>query len=134
MEITEIFAKASKEKLRFSFKGNITTEDLWDLSLSNLKLIYTDLKNDLSKISTEDDLFEDINVDIKTKKKIEEYNLAMDIVKYIVQYKKEEAESKKKAAENAALKKKLVNILADKQEESLKNLSEEELIKRINEL
>lgn len=132
--MNDMFIKATREKMRFNFKGVITVEDLWDLSLNNLRIIYTNLKEELNKISTDDDLFEVDAVDKKTAKEIDTLNTGIEIIRYIVKVKKEEAEVKKKAAENAALKKKLVSILADKQEEAYKNLSEEELLKKINEL
>ena len=45
MELTNLFEKASKMKLRFSTtKGVLSTEDLWDLSLESLDRIAKNLK------------------------------------------------------------------------------------------
>ena len=135
MDINEIFVKATRGKYRYPFKGLISTEDLWDLTLTNLKVIYNNVKETLSSLQGDDDsLFADTVVDKKTATKIDELKNQIEIIKYIVTVKKEEDSARKKAAENAALKKKLTAILADKQEDALKNLSEEELIKKINEL
>ena len=134
MDINEIFVKATRGKYRYSFKGLISTEDLWDLTLANLKIIYTGVKEELSIVKVDDDLFADTSLDKKTAAKIEELENQLEILKYIVTTKKEEEAARKKSAENAALKKKLTAILADKQEDALKNLSEEELLKRIAEL
>lgn len=133
--INNIFVIATRNKYRYNFKGLITTEDLWDLSLANLKVIYTGVKEELSIVKGDDDnLFADTALDKKTAAKIEELENQLEILKYIVTTKKEEDALSKKAAENAALKKKLTAILADKQEDALKNLSEEELLKKIAEL
>lgn len=135
MDINEIFVKATRGKYRYSFKGLISTEDLWDLTLANLKIIYTNVKETLSTLQGDDDnLFTDVTVDKKTAATIDELKTQLEILKYVVTVKKEEDAARKKAAENAALKKKLTAILADKQEDALKNLSEEELLKKIAEL
>jgi len=133
--INNIFVTAVRNKYRYNFKGLITTEDLWDLSLANLKVIYTGVKEELSIVKGDDDnLFADTALDKKTAAKVEELENQLEILKYIVTTKKEEDVLRKKTAENTALKKKLTAILADKQEDALKNLSEEELLKKIAEL
>lgn len=50
-----IFKQASMKKLRFSMsKGNVSTEDLWDLPLGNLRTMANTINRSLKK---EDDLF-----------------------------------------------------------------------------
>lgn len=39
MVLTNIFEKATKEKYRFPFKGQVSVEDLWDLKLQDLDSI-----------------------------------------------------------------------------------------------
>jgi hypothetical protein len=66
MELTNLFEKASKMKLRFSTtKGVLSTEDLWDLSLESLdriaKNLYKQIKESeeisfISEKSSEDTL------------------------------------------------------------------------------
>ena len=41
-----IFEYAAKNKLRFPFRGSITTEDLYDLSPANLDSIYKTLSRE----------------------------------------------------------------------------------------
>ena len=57
-----------------------------------------------------------------------------EIVKYIFSEKKAEADAKKAQAEINERKKKITEILAEKQDEALKNASEEDLIKMLKEL
>lgn len=42
-----IFERAAREKIRFEFKGPIATEDLFDLSMVNLDLLYRDISTEL---------------------------------------------------------------------------------------
>ena len=43
MATTNIFEYAVRNKIRFPFKGMISSEDLWDLTLENLDSIYKTL-------------------------------------------------------------------------------------------
>ena len=38
-----IFEQASRSKLRFDYKGNISTEDLWDLDTKKLNVLYKNI-------------------------------------------------------------------------------------------
>lgn len=121
-----MFEKASRQKLRFNFRGNITVEDLWDLSVNNLDTIYKSLTK-IKRESNEDSLLESTPANTLN-------DLRIDIVKHIFAVKKQEKEAKQKRAEITLEKKKLMSILADKKDEELKGKSVEELEKRINEL
>ena len=41
----ELFKLAAKEKYRFPFRGNISVEDLFDLTTSQLDVVYKELKS-----------------------------------------------------------------------------------------
>lgn len=122
-----IFEIASKMKFRFPYKGLITTEDLWDLSVSQLDVVYKTLNKDV-KQSQEDSLLCDAHVeDIELRTKIE-------IVKHIFNVKQMEAEERKVAAANAEKKQRILEILARKQDDSLQNMSEDELHRMLEEI
>ena len=57
MSIEVICEYATRKKLRFSYKGSISTEDLWDLSLEELDRIFKGL-NAKVKQSQEESLLE----------------------------------------------------------------------------
>ena len=129
MSIEVIFEYATRKKLRFSYKGSISTEDLWDLSLEELDRIFMGL-NAKVKQSQEESLLE------KKEKSEEEERLEVQIavVRRIVEVKLEEQEAKKKEADRKAQKQKLMAMIAEKQDEALKKSSIEELEKMLAEL
>ncbi|MFL1672678.1 hypothetical protein [Paenibacillus dendritiformis] len=115
-----IFEYAVKNKLRFPFKGMITVEDLYDLSLENLDSIFKSLNSQLKKVKEESLL------DTKTKED-KELDVKIEIVKYIVNVKLDEQVLKMKAKEQKERKQKILEILSSKQDEDLQNKSVEEL-------
>lgn len=121
-----IYEEAIRNQYRFPYKGSITMEDLWKLSILNLDTIYRDLSDELLDIS-ETSLLTDENKDKKINDEINEVNNKMSIVKHIFDVKNSEDEAKKKEKANDLYKKKIARIIADKEEESLKNLSIEQL-------
>lgn len=122
-----IFEFAARNKLRFPYKGLITVEDLFDLSLTNLDSIYKEL-NKQSKQSEEESL-----LNIKTQED-ELLNVQIEIVKYIVSVKLAEKEAREKASAKKAQKQKIMSIIAAKQDEALQNSSIDELQKMLDEL
>ena len=52
-----IFAMATRQKYRFPFNGQISVEDLWDLSPAQLDRVYKTLKKD-QKASNEESLLD----------------------------------------------------------------------------
>lgn len=121
-----LFEVATREKYRFPYRGMISVEDLWDLSMEQLDVIYRTL-NKAKKANSEESLIEENAVDQKTANEI-------NIVKYIFNYKKNEAEERRNAAAKALKKRQLLEILAKKQNDSLNEKSEEEIQKMIEEL
>lgn len=122
-----IFEFAARNKLRFPYKGLITVEDLFDLSLINLDSIYKEL-NKQSKQSEEESL-----LNIKTQED-ELLNVQIEIVKHIVSVKLAEKEAREKASAKKAQKQKIMSIIAAKQDEALQNSSIDELQKMLDEL
>lgn len=53
MELTNVFERAAMNKYRFPYKGQISVEDLWDLSLPGLDSVFKHL-NKLKKANEEE--------------------------------------------------------------------------------
>ncbi len=124
--VEEMFKEAVRNKYRFEYRGLISTEDLWDLDVEDLDSIYRDLNSEL-KDRTEDSLLEPVRGNEELENKIE-------IVKDVVKTKLFERELKLKETERAEKKQRVLEILKDKQDESLKNKSEDELRAILDEL
>ena len=123
----KMFEYATRNKVRFPFKGLISVEDLWDLSLTNLDSIYKTLNKQV-KQSEEESL-------LNTKTTVDkELDVQIAIVKYIVAVKLAEQEAREKASAKKAQKQKIMAIIASKQDEALQNSSVEDLQKMLDEL
>lgn len=127
MVVENIFEYATRNKVRFSFRGVISVEDLWDLSLTNLDSIYKEL-NKQSKQSEEESL-----LNIKSQED-ELLNVQIEIVKHIVSVKLAEKEAREKASAKKAQRQKIMSIMEAKQDEALQNSSIDELQKMLDEL
>ena len=130
--MTKQFEEASRLKLRYKSKvGLITTEDLWDLPLQ-------------SKINTSLDgiaisIYEDIEATGKksfvTKNKTDDIlELKLDIVRYIIEVKIEQAKDAKAAIENRERKELLMDVIAETEIDELKGKSVKDLKKEIKSL
>ena len=127
MQNVNIFEVANSKKFRFNFKGLISTEDLFDLSVKDLDLIFKTLNSQLKQTREESLLevksTEDQILDIK-----------INIVKHIFNLKQEEEAKRIKTKENKEKKQKLMEILANKEDQDLLNKSKEDIQKMLNEL
>lgn len=122
-----IFEFATRNRLRFPYKGNATVEDLWQVSVQELDGIYKVLKAQQKEANGESLL------QVKSKEDtVLEAKIA--IVKHIVEVKLAEAEKAKKALENKQKRDRILSIMADKQDAALQNMSMEELQKQLDEL
>lgn len=120
-----IYKKASKSKLRFSTrKGVVNVEQLWDLSMSDLSDAIKHVKKVISESSNDDEL-SFLSEEANTVNP--EHQLIFDILKDVYISKKEERDSIKQAAEIKAHNEKILALIHAKQEQSLNELSEEEL-------
>lgn len=127
MTVENIFEYASRNKIRFPFKGMISVEDLWDLSLTNLDSIYKTLNKQVKQSEEESLLSTKASVDT-------ELEVQIAIVKHIVSVKLAEKEAAEKASVKKAQKQKIMSIIATKQDEALQNSSIDDLKKMLDEL
>ena len=127
MKTNDIFEAAVRNKFRFPYKGTISTEDLWDLSVQQLDDIFKTLKSQEKK-AQEESLLE-----VRTPE--DEVLMAkIEIVKHIVAVKLDEAKQAERAKENRDQKQKILGILAEKQDADLRNKTPEELQAMLNQL
>ena len=127
MSIETMFETASRRKYRFPFHGSINTEDLWDLSVQNLDIVFKAL-NAQVKQSSEESL-------LQTKNPAsQQLETQIAIVKHIVSVKLAEAEMRRLASENAQKRQRIMEIISSKQDEELHSKSIEELSKMLDAL
>ena len=129
-----IFEQASIQKVRFpSVRGELTTEQLWDLPLQSKNQFDLDTVakevNASLKAVTEESFVNTTTSPAKSK-----YELMLELVKHVIAFKLKANEEARNKAANTAKKDKLIAILGEKQDEALKALTPEELAKQISEL
>lgn len=95
-----MFEQASKKKIRFAYRGSLTTEDLWDLTLTELNEIYIKLAK-TKKADASESLINPREDSLVT--------LQMEIVKHIFDVKTADAA----AARNRAAKKIRQDLILD---------------------
>lgn len=127
MSNVNMFEVATRSKMRFPYKGQISVEDMWDLSLNALDSVFKALNAQMKQVKEESLL--------STKSKADEtLELQIEIVKYIVSVKLDEKEAREKAAEKSVQRQKIMEIMAKKQDEALESASMEDLQKMLAEL
>lgn len=129
-----IFEQASRKKLRFaSNKGDLTTEQLWDLPLTSrtgfdldtvARTVNTDLK------ATAEESF--VATTSNTARQLNE--LKLEVVKFVIADKIAAQEAAKSAANRRAERDRLLEILNQKQDQELLNMSADEIKRRLAEL
>lgn len=129
-----LFEVATRRKYRFaSNKGELTTEQLWELPLkaqngfdldSVARAIFKELK------AADEESFVEVSKD--TGQDILEQKL--ELVKHIIAVKQDEQKKAANRAAMAAERKRLLEVLAQREDEELKGLSKEEAEKRLNDL
>lgn len=133
-ESVSMFEYATRNKMRFaSSKGELTVEQLWDVPLRsrddfNLDAI-AKVANKVLKTLTEESF-------VRTGRTPDQYRaeMALEIVKHVIEVKLDEEAVAKRRADNRVEREKLLKILAEKQDGKLSELTERELQKRINAL
>lgn len=120
-----MYKNATKSRLRFLTKvGQLSVEQLWDLSQNQLSDAIKSVKKVLKK-NDDDELsfLED------TKEVDVENQLRFDILKDIYLTKKKEVEELRNAADIKAHNRKIDSLIAEKQEGKLREMSIEDLEK-----
>ncbi|MCK5615305.1 hypothetical protein KAR91_76280 [Candidatus Pacearchaeota archaeon] len=128
------FEQASRLKLRFETpKGLISVEDLWDLHLTSrgTNLSLDNLAKSLNKAVKES---EEESFVVKKSRTNAILELKFDIVKHVIKVRLEDAERKENALAIKAQKEKILGIIADKEDDSLKGKSVASLKKMIKDL
>ncbi len=115
-----LFELASRQKFRFPFRGDSTVEDLWDMSLEALDSIFKQL-NAQSKVSAEESL-------LTTRSKAdEELSMKIDLIKYVVATKQQEAADRVNLRKRLAERQKLLGLKAEAEDAALRSKTPEEL-------
>lgn len=126
-----IFEYATRNQLRFaSVRGELTVEQLWLVPLRsrddfNLNVIAKTANKALAD-AAEQNFVETAKTADHTRREI-----AMEVVKHVISTKLAEEEAAKSRAAKKQEKEKLLQILAEKQDGKLSELSEKELQRRI---
>ena len=122
MSENNIFERAAREKTRFLYKGMCTAEDLWDLSVQSLDLIFQALS---ARLKTEND--ESL---LGTKSsETSELALQVEIIRHIVGVKLADAATAETREMQRQQNDRIDGILAGRKEEELMNMSEDELLR-----
>lgn len=127
MNTNDLFIIAARKAFRFpSNRGDLNIENIWNLPLVSangfdLNNVAVELNRQLKNLTEESF----VNTKPTPGKDIAE--LKLDLVKYVIAVKQEEQAKARRKAEKAAEREKLVQLLADKEDESLKNLSADEI-------
>lgn len=134
----ELFRKAIENKWRFPAAGRnvLSLEELYDLPLAgnngtNLDTVANLINNELqvkrSKVSF-------VTTNTRNDREVAELEDKLELVKDVIQVKLERNAARQEQVAKASEKAMLEALLVQKQTEALKNLSEEEIRKRLAEL
>lgn len=127
MTTEKLFEMATRSKLRFpSTKGELSVEDLWDLSDKDLDVVYKNLKDQEVK-SSEESLLDEANVDPKL-------TAAIGIVRYIFTTKRKERLEAKELIDKKRNQQLYIDALSRRKLKDIDNMSVEELEAKIAEL
>lgn len=125
-DVNTLFLTAARSKFRFSSGvGILSAEDLWDLPLSGRSANLDNIARALHKELKDAD--SDISFVKPAVKTTVELQAKFDIVKYVIDTKMAERDTRAAAEEKAATKQKLLAKLAEKQDKDLDNKSAEEI-------
>lgn len=125
-----MFEKASRAKLRFNTnQGQLSVEDLWDLSLNSLDTLAKNVNKQLRE-EGEESFIPSRN----SSRPSTNNSLRLDLLKHIIGIKVEEQEKKKNRVEMQGKLAKLKELAETKVTEKLASQSLEDIYKQISEL
>ena len=121
-----IFITALAQKLRFPFKGSISTEDLFSLGLTDLDALYKNLKKESDNLSGTG-LIKKTNPAAKT------LELQIAVVTEVFSYRQAEIDAKKAKTEARQKNARIRELIAKKKEAAMENMDIADLEKLIEE-
>lgn len=127
MSDSNLFITASRKKFRFaSERGDLTVENLWDLPLTskngfNLNAVAIRVNAELK------DLAEESFVETSTNPRRKDLENMLEIVKYVIAVKQDEAKAATERVAKQELKRKLREAIEAKEGEALQSASLEDL-------
>lgn len=121
------FEMASRKHYRYPYNGMISTEDLWELNVSQLDFIFKKLKAQSRQAQEESLLTTKTQEDVDTENKI-------DIIRYIVEYKQNLQKEAEMAMERKQQRARIKEILYERENADLRNKTPEELRAMLDEL
>ena len=116
----DIFKYAVKNKMRFNYKGVCTVEDLYDIPLSGLDKMYGELKKQQKNFG-EDSLLN------KKSSEEKEIGIKIEIIESIVADRLADIDKAKKAQQTRERNRRIAQIIADKEDAALNDMSLEDL-------
>lgn len=120
-----MYKEASKQKLRFATnKGSLSVEQLWDLSLTDLDALAVSLETEHKESGKKSFL---VSKSVKDKTAKLKFDIALDVLSA----KMEEADKATTLKENKVHNEKILALIADKKDASLKGKSVRELEKML---
>lgn len=127
MSDSNLFITASRKKFRFaSERGDLTVENLWDLPLTskngfNLNAVAIGVNSELKSLA------EESFVETSTNPRRKDLENMLEILKYVISVKQEEAKAATERVAKQALKRKLQEAIEAKEGEALQSTSLEDL-------
>ena len=122
-----VWLECIRKKIRFNYKGLISAEDLFDLSVSDLQGIYRMYAkeyDDLTQYQLDDSIDEGAT----------DVLIQRDIVREVYTVKLAEKMARQNAQAKEETRQEILSIMAEKQKDDLKNLSMEELQAKLDNL
>lgn len=127
----DLFIRASRRKFRFeSVRGDLTTEDLWDLPLVASNGFSLDAVGRTAAAELKG-LAEESFVETKADPRKGELEAMVEIVRFIIATKQAEALKAQTRAARADERRKLLDAIAAKDDEALSQASRDQLVERL---
>jgi len=130
-----MFIMAAKKKFRFETpKGFLTVEDLFDCPLISRSGTGVSLDNIAKGIHRQLKATEDESFVLASSKKDTELETKLEIVKYVIAEKKAELKRRETLAANKAKREKILEIIASKEDDGLRQSGVDDLKKMLAEM
>ena len=128
--MAEIFEQAARMKLRFeTSKGCLSSEEVWELSLLSLDTLARAVNKRLREAEEESFI-----PSAHHPKVLSHDVLRLDMLKHVIGVKVVERDLARKKTEDRAKLMRLQDLLAAKEDDAFKAMSQEEILKQIAEL